>query len=116
MRARAQAACLRSAVADLHEQLGRHLAEPNGTIRGDDGRQFNKADEHFRDLQIDDFIRPVRNIPTLPDTPEVAALRLDWEQTEAAAQEAWERFKVHHNPKQYRAEMALISGCGEKSS
>lgn len=110
MRTRTEAACLRSSIADLHEQLGRSIANGRPTFHAGD-HSFNVTDEHFRDLTVDASVR--RIIPhALPDTPEVRALRLDWEQTEAAAQEAWERFKVHHNPKRYRAEMALISSSG----
>lgn len=119
-RLRQQANCLRSAeqsIADLHEQLGRYIAGGREKFfaGGQGGHTYDPRAELLRDLEIDSFTRPVRRAPRLPDTPEVQALRLDWERTEAAAQLAWDSFKKHRNPKRYRAEMAAISSLGESN-
>lgn len=42
-------------LADLHEKLGRHLADATGTIRPehDGGHRYKATDEHLRGLSID---------------------------------------------------------------
>lgn len=72
-------------------------------------RDFMRKPAVFVPDQIMDdaglFGRPVK----LENTPRVQKLRTDWEQTEAACEEAFKRFRQHRNAARYRAEIKAIT-------
>lgn len=83
----AAAADLRAlSLADLHEKLGRHLADPSGTIRPeyDGGHRYRATDEHFRGLSVitrvarPDFPQSRRHLASM--SPERRAmLEAEWD-------------------------------------
>lgn len=111
-RARTNAALLTASVADLHEQLGRQISGGVPKFGAGDHR-YSVDDVFFRDMAIDSVVRPLWNVPVAPETPEVNAIRLDWQETEDLIGTAYRCFCKHRNSARFRAEVDAIVSLSE---
>lgn len=89
-------------IADLYEGLG--------VLTGASRRPWHdlRPAASLRGMQIDAGIAAVTVPDDVEETPFAQRLRLDWEQTEAAIDEAQKRFRETGNVARFRAEMAEI--------
>ncbi len=67
-------------IADLHERLGRALAD-NGTISAN-GHKWSAKGEYLRDLTIDRYVRRPAQPPRDVNAANVARINADWLETE----------------------------------
>lgn len=100
-----------SSLADLHEALGKCLADELGNVATGNGGKRKAAPSGLRDLQIDACARMPRPRPEFHNEAFGQALKVDWKRTEAACELAFISFRQHRNPARYRAEVNAITGA-----